>query len=157
MSSNYAAVVLCAGKGTRMKSDRPKVLHPLLGRPLCAYPIARAMEVGCAPVVAVIGHQAEAVSAAVKGLFPEGPVTFAVQAEQRGTADAVRSAREALAAHQGPVMILYGDTPLLRTETLRALVHAYEGAGAPLAMVTTTPANPHGYGRVVRDGGKVAR
>jgi len=157
MPSNYAAVVLCAGKGTRMKSDRPKVLHPILGRPLCAYPIARAIEAGGAPVVAVIGHQAEAVSAAVKGLFPQGPVSFAVQVEQRGTADAVRSAREALAGHQGPVMILYGDTPLLRTETLLALIQAYEGAGAPLAMVTTTPANPHGYGRVVREGGQVTK
>src|SRR5690349_12275180 len=97
MSSTYAAVVLCAGKGTRMKSDRPKVLHPILGRPLCAYPIARAIEAGCAPVVAVVGHQGEAVTASLKGLFPDGPVTFATQTEQRGTADAVRSAREALA------------------------------------------------------------
>src|SRR6185369_10011836 len=99
MPANYAAVVLCAGKGTRMKSDRPKVLHPLLGRPLCAYPIARALEIGCGPVVPVVGHQADAVSEAVRALFPGGPLSFAVQAEQRGTADAVRSAREALASH----------------------------------------------------------
>src|SRR4051812_33519028 len=157
MPANYAAVVLCAGKGTRMKSDRPKVLHPLLGRPLCAYPIARAVEAGCRPVVAVIGHQAEAVSESMKKLFPEGPLSFAVQAEQRGPADAVRSAQAALSEHQGPVMILYGDTPLLRTETLRALVQAYEAAGAPLAMVTTTPPDPRGYGRGVRESGRVVR
>ncbi|HEY8209687.1 MAG TPA: NTP transferase domain-containing protein, partial [Myxococcaceae bacterium] len=157
MPTNYAAVVLCAGKGTRMKSDRPKVLHPLLGRPLCAYPLARAVEAGCNPVVAVVGHQADAVSAAMKGLFPEGPLQFAIQAEQRGTADAVRSAQQALSGHQGPVMILYGDTPLLRLETLRALIQAYEAAASPLAMVTTTPPNPHGYGRVVREAGHVVR
>jgi len=157
MPATFAAVVLCAGKGTRMKSDRPKVLHPLLGRPLCAYPIARALEVGAGPVVAVIGHQAEAVSASMQALFPGRPLSFAVQTEQRGTADAVRSAKEALAGWQGPVMILYGDTPLLTVETLRALHQAYESSGAPLAMVTTKPPNPHGYGRVVREGGKVTR
>src|SRR5262245_59647643 len=157
MPATFAAVVLCAGKGTRMKSDRPKVLHPLLGRPLCAYPVARALEVGAGPVVAVIGHQADAVSASMQALFPGRPLSFAVQAEQRGTADAVRSAKEALAGWQGPVMILYGDTPLLTVETLRALHQAYEFSGSPLAMVTTTPPSPQGYGRVVREGGKVAR
>src|SRR4051812_25113260 len=110
MSSPLAAVVLCAGKGTRMKSEKAKVLHPLLGRPLCAYPISRALELSASPVVAVVGHQADAVTAALQAEFPGQVPRTALQAEQRGTADAVRSAREALKDHGGAVMILYGDT-----------------------------------------------
>jgi bifunctional UDP-N-acetylglucosamine pyrophosphorylase/glucosamine-1-phosphate N-acetyltransferase len=158
MPLSYAAVVLCAGKGTRMKSEKAKVLHPILGRPLCAYPVARALEVGASPVVPVVGHQSEAVTAALRALFPDRPLTFAVQQEPRGTADAVRSARDALAGFEGPVLILYGDTPLLRAETLSSLTWAYHQSGAPLAMVTTTPPDPQGYGRVVRDAqGQVVR
>jgi bifunctional UDP-N-acetylglucosamine pyrophosphorylase/glucosamine-1-phosphate N-acetyltransferase len=157
MTSPLAAIVLCAGKGTRMKSEKAKVLHGILGRPLGAYPIARALELAAAPVVAVVGHQAEAVTEAVKEVFPSQRVRFALQKEQRGTADAVRSAHGELKDHQGAILILYGDTPLLRRETLEALLEAYRSGGGPLAMVTTVAQDPTGYGRVVRDGGKVQR
>ncbi len=148
-----AAVVLCAGKGTRMKSEQAKVLHPLLGRPLCYYPVRRALDLGCAPVVAVVGHQAEEVTRALTEHFPGAPVGFATQAEQKGTAHAVRCAAPALSAFLGRVLILYGDVPLLTDQTLRALVEAYDRAKGPLAMITTRPPDPTGYGRVLRQGG----
>ncbi|QSQ19839.1 bifunctional UDP-N-acetylglucosamine diphosphorylase/glucosamine-1-phosphate N-acetyltransferase GlmU [Pyxidicoccus parkwayensis] len=152
-----AAVVLCAGKGTRMKSEKAKVLHPILGRPLCAYPLNRALELGATTVVPVVGHQAEAVEKTVRAFFPDAPLRFALQREQRGTADAVKSAEEALKGYSGRVLILYGDVPLLRRETLEALVAAHDKAGGPLALVSTVLEDPTGYGRVIREGGKVVR
>ncbi|HET8733273.1 MAG TPA: bifunctional UDP-N-acetylglucosamine diphosphorylase/glucosamine-1-phosphate N-acetyltransferase GlmU [Anaeromyxobacteraceae bacterium] len=153
-----AAIVLAAGKGTRMKSGRAKVLHEIAGRPLAYYPVKRALELGASPVVVVVGHQAEAVEAALSAALPEAPLRFAVQAEQRGTAHAVLTARRALRGHQGPVLILYGDTPLLRVETLRKVVAARGRARAPLALAAMALDDPHGYGRVVRDArGRVAR
>ncbi|MFN0062963.1 MAG: bifunctional UDP-N-acetylglucosamine diphosphorylase/glucosamine-1-phosphate N-acetyltransferase GlmU [Myxococcaceae bacterium] len=155
--SALAAIVLCAGKGTRMKSERVKVLHPLLGRPLCYYPLRAAFSVGAQPVVAVVGHQAEQVQAELRPAFEGRPLSFVVQAAQNGTADAVLAAKAALAAHRGSVLILYGDVPLLRSETLRTLVTAFESAKAPLALLTTVAPEPSGYGRVVRQGERIQR
>ncbi|MGE6760906.1 bifunctional UDP-N-acetylglucosamine diphosphorylase/glucosamine-1-phosphate N-acetyltransferase GlmU [Corallococcus interemptor] len=152
-----AAVVLCAGKGTRMKSEKAKVLHPILGRPLCAYPLKRALELGAAHVVPVVGHQATEVEKSIRAHFPDAPLRFALQKEQKGTADAVKAAEEALKGHDGRVLILYGDVPLLRKETLQALLSAHDAAGGVLALVSTTLEDPTGYGRVIREGGKVAR
>ncbi|WP_164007520.1 bifunctional UDP-N-acetylglucosamine diphosphorylase/glucosamine-1-phosphate N-acetyltransferase GlmU [Pyxidicoccus trucidator] len=152
-----AAVVLCAGKGTRMKSEKAKVLHPILGRPICTYPLNRALELGASTVVPVVGHQAEAVEKTLRAHFPDAPLSFALQKEQRGTADAVRSAEESLKGYSGRVLILYGDVPLLRRETLQALLAAHDQAGGPLALVSTVLEDPTGYGRVIREGGKVAR
>jgi bifunctional UDP-N-acetylglucosamine pyrophosphorylase/glucosamine-1-phosphate N-acetyltransferase len=151
-----ASVVLCAGKGTRMKSDRAKVLHPALGRPLCAWPLSRAVQLGASPVVAVVGHQAEAVERAVRAEFPAVDVRFALQAEQRGTGHAVQCAAEALAGHDGAVLILYGDAPLVREETLAELLRAFAASGGKLALVSAVAENPFGYGRVVRRDGRVA-
>jgi bifunctional UDP-N-acetylglucosamine pyrophosphorylase/glucosamine-1-phosphate N-acetyltransferase len=157
MSSPLAAVVLCAGKGTRMKSEKAKVLHPILGRPLCAYPLKRALELGASPLVPVVGHQAAEVEKAIRAQFPSASLRFALQKEQRGTADAVRSAEESLKDFSGRVLILYGDVPLLRRETLEALVAAHEAGKAPLSLVSTVLEDPTGYGRVIREGGKVVR
>ena len=79
MSSPLAAVVLCAGKGTRMKSEKAKVLHPLLGRPLCAYPLKRALEMGASPLVPVVGHQAVEVEQVLRAHLPSAPLRFALQ------------------------------------------------------------------------------
>ncbi|RKH44122.1 bifunctional UDP-N-acetylglucosamine diphosphorylase/glucosamine-1-phosphate N-acetyltransferase GlmU [Corallococcus sicarius] len=152
-----AAVVLCAGKGTRMKSEKAKVLHPILGRPICAYPLKRALELGATSVVPVVGHQAAEVEKSIRAHFPDAPLRFALQKEQRGTADAVKAAEDALKGHDGRVLILYGDVPLLRKETLQALLAAHDAAGGALALVSTTLADPTGYGRVIREAGKVAR
>jgi bifunctional UDP-N-acetylglucosamine pyrophosphorylase/glucosamine-1-phosphate N-acetyltransferase len=157
MSPPLAAVVLCAGKGTRMKSEKAKVLHAILGRPLCFYPLKRALELGASPLVPVVGHQAAEVEKAIKAQLPSATLRFALQKEQRGTADAVRSAEGALKDFSGRVLILYGDVPLLRRETLEALVAAHEKGRATLSMVSTMLEDPTGYGRVIREGGKVVR
>jgi len=156
MSSNIAAVILAAGKGTRMKSDRAKVLHRLCGRPLAFFPLRAALALDCAPAVVVVGHQGDEVESELGGLFAGAPVKFAVQKEQLGTGHAVLSAeavlREAGFGDTGSVLILCGDTPLVTAETLQRLVAAKARARRTLAMVTTRPANPHGYGRVLRSG-----
>ena len=153
-----AAVVLAAGKGTRMKSRRAKVLHEMGGRPLAWYAVKRALDAGASPVVVVVGHQAEAVEAALVASLPGAPLRFAVQEKQLGTAHAVLAARRGLRGFDGPVAILSGDVPLLETETLLRVVRARARARAPLAFATMTLDAPRGYGRVVRDaGGRPAR
>jgi bifunctional UDP-N-acetylglucosamine pyrophosphorylase / glucosamine-1-phosphate N-acetyltransferase len=147
--------VLAAGKGARMRSARAKVLHELCGRPLVVYPVELARAVGAAPVVAVLGHQREAVEAVLLARFGAGGVTVVEQTEQRGTGHAVRLAMPALtrafaASEGGLVLVVYGDVPLLRRETLEALVGTARRY-ACLAMVTATPPDPTGYGRVLRD------
>ncbi|HZY02074.1 MAG TPA: NTP transferase domain-containing protein, partial [Anaeromyxobacteraceae bacterium] len=101
-----AAIVLAAGKGTRMRSSRAKVLHRLCGRPLVYYPVKRAVEAGADPVVVVVGHQAAAVEAALRQHLPDAPLRFAHQRDQLGTAHAVQAARPALRGHRGPVLIV---------------------------------------------------
>lgn len=142
------AVVLAAGRGTRMGSDLPKVLHPLLGEPLVVHPIRAARAAGVAAIVLVVGHGADLVRAA---LASADDVRFALQPEQRGTGHAVQCALPALADHAGPVLILSGDVPGLRAETLRALVERCAASGGGLALATFVPEDPHGYGRIVRD------
>jgi bifunctional UDP-N-acetylglucosamine pyrophosphorylase/glucosamine-1-phosphate N-acetyltransferase len=149
-SGGLAAIVLAAGKGTRMRSAHAKVLHDLLGRPLVAYPVGLARELGASPVVAVLGHQRELVEGALAARFGADAVTVVEQAEQRGTGHAVRLAMPALAGFDGIVLVLYGDVPLLRRETLQELV-GIAGRYHCLAIVTATPADATGYGRVVRD------
>jgi len=146
-----AAIVLAAGKGTRMKSRTAKVLHELGGKPLAWYPVKRALDAGASPVVVVVGHQAEAVEAALVASLPGAPLRFAVQERQLGTAHAVLAARRALRGHDGPIAILSGDTPLLEAETLLSVVRARARGRAPLAFATMTLGTPRGYGRVLRD------
>src|SRR4051812_41655624 len=111
-----SAIVLGAGKGTRMKSERAKVLHKALGKPLAFYPVQRAFDLGADPVVAVVGHQAEQVEQDLAARFAGRPLAFARQTQQLGTAHAVRAAEDALKGFSGDVLILYGDVPLLRPE-----------------------------------------
>lgn len=153
MTQPLAAIVLCAGKGTRMKSEQAKVLHPLLGRPMAWHVLSRAFELGAQKVVSVVGHQGEQVKASLSALFPQLPLSFAVQAQQRGTGDAVASARAALTGFDGAVVILYGDVPLLTLDTLQKLVAAYKASKGPLAMISCRPPSPTGYGRVLRGAG----
>ncbi len=152
---NIAAVVLAAGKGTRMKSGLVKVLHPIAGRPMIDWPLEAARETGAAPVVLVVGHQAEAVRERFQG---ETGIACALQAEQLGTGHAVACALPALAGFSGTVLILCGDTPLLRGETLRTLLEFHRSRGATVTVLTARMDNPQGYGRVLRDnGGRVLR
>jgi bifunctional UDP-N-acetylglucosamine pyrophosphorylase/glucosamine-1-phosphate N-acetyltransferase len=155
MMENVAAVILAAGKGTRMKSGLVKVLHPAAGRPMIAWPVEAALAAGAAPVVLVVGHQADAVRSAFRSI-PE--IRSALQVEQLGTGHAVACAREQLAGFSGTVLILCGDTPLLRVETLLGLIRFHREQSASLTVLTAAMNNPYGYGRVVRDGsGRVVR
>ena len=163
--AGFVAVVLAAGQGTRMKSALPKVLHPLCGRELVAWPVHAALDAGATRVVVVVGHGREAVAATLAARFPahtaDGRVTTAVQERQLGTGDAVRSALPALegVSEDDYVVVLCGDTPLLRHEALSALLEATrgaDGARSKCAMLTGVVDDPTGYGRVVRDeGGRI--
>ncbi len=146
-----AGVVLAAGKGTRMASELPKVLHKLGELPLVAYPIAAAKKAGVERIVVVIGYRAEEVQAAVEALAKRPASTsFALQAQQNGTGHAVLMALPALAEHHGPVLILSGDVPLIRAQTLKQLVASCRAATSGLAMASFQPQDPAQYGRIVR-------
>ncbi len=146
---SFAAIVLAAGQGTRMKSERPKVLHAIAGRPMVAWPIEAALEAGAARVVVVVGHGREEVSAAIAARF-DARVTTAVQDEQKGTGHAARCAMPALEGFDGDVVILYGDVPLIEREAIEALSAAR--ARGPLSLLTCRAPDPRGYGRILRDG-----
>src|SRR5690606_30658644 len=118
--ARFAAIVLAAGQGTRMKSERPKVLHEIAGRPMLAFPIEAALQAGAAQVVVVVGHGREEVEASIRARFDDR-VTTALQREQRGTGHAARCALPALEGFDGELVILCGDVPLLEPEAIDAL------------------------------------
>jgi len=149
--NDLACLILAAGKGTRMYSERAKMLHPILGVPLVSYPVERALELHASPIVAVLGHQRAEVEKALVARHGQGTVTVVEQTEQKGTGHAVRLGLEPLRGWEGTVLILYGDVPLLSHETLTALVKKSRKGGS-LALLTAELFEPHGYGRVIRDG-----
>ena len=117
MADGIAAVILAAGQGTRMKSDLPKVLHPVAGRPMLDHVVRSARRVGADPVVAVVGHGAEQ----VRRHFDGQTLLFALQDEQLGTGHALMCAEKSLGSFAGDLLLLCGDVPLLQPETLQAL------------------------------------
>ncbi|HKY38145.1 MAG TPA: bifunctional UDP-N-acetylglucosamine diphosphorylase/glucosamine-1-phosphate N-acetyltransferase GlmU [Polyangiaceae bacterium] len=146
--NKLSAIILAAGKGTRMKSDLPKVLHLLCGRSLVEYPVAAAFDAGAAQVVVVTSGQPE-IAHALRSRYGADRVAVVVQDPPRGTGDAVRFG---LAAVLHPrTLILYGDTPLIRAQDLSGLLGAIEREGTALAILTALLENPFGYGRVLRD------
>ncbi|HLO25469.1 MAG TPA: bifunctional UDP-N-acetylglucosamine diphosphorylase/glucosamine-1-phosphate N-acetyltransferase GlmU [Geobacteraceae bacterium] len=152
---NISALVLAAGKGTRMKSGLVKVMHPLAGVPMVHWPVEAAREAGASKVVLVVGHQAENVQEFFAG---QEDISFAVQEKQLGTGHAVACAAPILTGTGGTVLILCGDVPLIRPETLKGLLANHEAHGAAVTVLTTQMKNPYGYGRVVkREGGRVLR
>lgn len=147
------AVVLAAGQGTRMKSHLPKVLHPLAGQPMLYFVLEALAGLRPAKVAIVVGHQAEEVRGWAEGAHPfgtEGAIEWVAQPQQLGTAHAVLQARPALEGCVDTVLVVYGDTPLLRGETLRDLVNLHQASQATITLLTATVADPQGYGRVVR-------
>ncbi len=139
-----ACVILAAGKGTRMKSDLPKVLHRVAGRPMVGHVLAAVKALDPDHVVVVVGPGMDSVAAAV------APYPTAVQQEQRGTADAVRAAFGLLEGFTGDVVVLYGDTPLVTPDTLRAMVAARRQANDPAVVVLgMRPDDPGAYGRLI--------
>ena len=153
--SRIATLILAAGQGTRMKSRLPKVLHPLCGAPLIAYPLQLAAQMKSETTVLVVGHGRDAVQRAVAQCPGGDRVRFAVQTEQRGTGHAVMCALPALKEHDGWMLILSGDVPLLTHRTLQRLQRQMQGSTAPLGFVTFVPGNSAGYGRVVRENDEV--
>lgn len=149
MTAPIAAIILAAGKGTRMKSDTHKVLHPLAGRPMLLHLIDSVAALDPARTIVVVGAGREQVEAAV---HPHGAET-AHQTEQLGTGHAVRMAEDALSGFGGDVLILYGDVPLVSTATMRRMLERLHGADAPAAVVLGfRPNDPGAYGRVIADG-----
>jgi bifunctional UDP-N-acetylglucosamine pyrophosphorylase/glucosamine-1-phosphate N-acetyltransferase len=147
------AVILAAGRGRRMGSELPKVLHELDGRPLVVHSIERARSAGADEIVVVVGYRRDLVQQALQDLH----VQYAVQTEQRGTGHAVLSAREHLVAKSGDVLVLYGDMPLLSAETLRQLVDKRRNTGAAAVALTIVLDNPPDFGRIIRDADGVVR
>ncbi|RII28917.1 MAG: bifunctional UDP-N-acetylglucosamine diphosphorylase/glucosamine-1-phosphate N-acetyltransferase GlmU [Geobacter sp.] len=153
--ADIAALVLAAGKGTRMKSDLVKVMHPLAGFPMVDYPVAAARVAGAGRLVLVVGHQSEKVRDHFAGA---ADVAFAVQEEQLGTGHAVACASGALSGFGGRVLILCGDVPLIREQTLIDLLARHDERQAVVTVLTAHLDEPTGYGRVVkREGGRILR
>jgi bifunctional UDP-N-acetylglucosamine pyrophosphorylase / glucosamine-1-phosphate N-acetyltransferase len=144
----FAIAILAAGKGTRLKSKHPKVLHAIGGRPLLSHVILAASRVVApADIFAIVGHEAERVKQTVSPLG----VNFVLQAEQRGTGHAMMVSREALAKYDH-VLVLSGDVPLIRSETIAGVRDFHVSRNAAMTILTTEPPNPFGYGRVLRHG-----
>lgn len=147
-------VILAAGKGTRMRSALPKVLHPVSGLPLLAHVLRTAAVLRPVSTTVVVGHQAEAVRSY---LAEETGVEVVEQEPQLGTGHALLQADAALRGRQGTVVLLSGDVPLLRPETLQQLVDTHDGTGAAATVLTATVPEPRGYGRIVRADGVLVR
>jgi bifunctional UDP-N-acetylglucosamine pyrophosphorylase / glucosamine-1-phosphate N-acetyltransferase len=153
--SDLHVVILAAGKGTRMKSARPKVLHALAGRPLIEHVLRTVDQLQAASTVLVIGHGADEVRST---LAVRSDLRFVVQAPQLGTGHALLQAQPVLAGRAGTVLLLYADVPLLEASTLRRLIAAHDGARAQATVLTAMLDDPYGYGRIVRDGsGRILR
>ncbi len=147
-SPRIAIAIMAAGKGTRLKSKHPKVLHEVGGKPILAHVIATATKVVAArDIFVIIGHEAERVREAVSA----SGVNFVLQAEQRGTGHALMVARKALAGYD-QVIVLSGDAPLITAETIRSLSDFHSGQQATMTLLTADLENPTGYGRVIRKG-----
>lgn len=146
------AIILAAGEGSRMKSKKPKVLHEILGKPMVDYVIRTAKDCGAEEVCVVIGHKAEEVQA---GILDKN-VTFALQAEQKGTGHAVMMAGDFIDA-ESDMLILYGDTPLITGETLTRLVERHRAEGHDVTVVSALVEEPAGYGRILREDGGAFR
>ncbi|PJE28434.1 Bifunctional protein GlmU [Pseudooceanicola marinus] len=148
-----ALVILAAGKGTRMNSDLPKVLHEIAGAPMLMHAIGSGLALEPSRVIVVAGHGAEAVAKAAEEAFP--PAQVVLQQEQKGTAHAVAQASEALADFDGDVIVLYGDTPFIRPETLEAMQAAR--AKHDVIVLGFEAADPARYGRLVMQGERLDR
>jgi len=151
----FAVIILAAGQGTRMRSDTHKVLHPIANRPLLLHLLDRVDALGAEKRVVVLGKGREQVEAAIAGRGVE----IAVQAEQKGTGHAVQQAADALAGYDGPVIILYGDTPFVESDTLGRMLDRLDGDGGPgIVVLASSPADPLRYGRIIIGGGdRIAR
>lgn len=142
------AIVMAAGKGTRMKSDQPKVLIPMLGRPMIHYVVDALQRAGIPRVLVVVGYKSDEVKASLAHY--EG-VEFVMQENPMGTGHAVKSCIPALAGHDGPVVVVTGDAPLMQESSLRLLLQEFERFDSSLMLGSGHAENPFGMGRIVRN------
>ncbi len=145
-ADGFSTIILAAGKGTRMKSDLAKVLHPLRGVPMLTYAVAAAQQAGSGKIVVVIGHQAEQ----IREKFRDQGLIFVEQRELLGTGHAVLQAEQVFRNHDGAIVILCGDVPLILPGTVKTLYERHRSAKAVVTVLTTIPEEPAGYGRVVK-------
>jgi bifunctional UDP-N-acetylglucosamine pyrophosphorylase/glucosamine-1-phosphate N-acetyltransferase len=145
---DFSIIVLAAGKGKRMKSQLPKVLHPILGRPMLSYVLDAVFEISPKRIVVVVGYGAEK----IKNTLSSIEVEFALQSKQLGTGHAVRCAKEYIQDYNGSIVIINGDFPLIRSETLKNFIESHKKSNAKISLLTAFLESPEGYGRVVRNG-----
>ena len=152
---HFAVVILAAGQGTRMRSDTHKVLHPIAGRPLLLHLLDRVDALGAERKVVVVGKGREQVEAAIAGR----DASIAIQAEQKGTGHAVLQAASALEGYEGPVIILYGDTPFVEAGTLERMLDRLDGETGPgIVVLASSPEDPLNYGRIILgEGDRIAK
>lgn len=143
---SLSAIVLAAGHGTRMKSERPKVLHEILGKPMLRWAIDSLSSAGASKIVSVLGYKSEEVRP-----FVVDDTDIVIQENMAGTGDAVRCAEGALEGIEGSVLVTYGDCPLITPNTLKALVNLRESKNLACAILTMELDDPFGYGRIIRD------
>ncbi|EQA34970.1 MobA-like NTP transferase domain protein [Leptospira inadai serovar Lyme str. 10] len=148
ISKEAVAVVLAAGKGTRMKTDQPKVAVSLNGKPLLIHVIDHLRESGVGEIVVVVGYKKEEVQALCLGI-PD--LKFAEQKDQLGTAHAVLSAEHSINGHNGPILVACGDVPMITGETFRSLIATHNQNGFSATLLSAKVDNPTGYGRIVRN------
>ena len=152
---SVVVVVLAAGKGTRMKSDKAKVLHPVCDRPMILHVVDTATQVAGKDIVIVVGNQSEEVK---KVVSQEAEVVFALQQEQKGTGHAVKSALPVLPGYSTQVVILSGDVPLIKAATVNALLNVHINQKNDITVLGVRLENPFGYGRIiVTNAGDVAK
>jgi len=150
---NMTAIILAAGRGTRMRSRTPKVLHKILGRSILSYVLDSVVSSGVSDVITVVGHGRQEIEAALDG---EG-VKVVLQKKLLGSGDAVNSARKAVKKGVTDVLVACGDAPLVRAETFKRLMSKHRESGASATVLTAIMKDPASYGRIVRDGGKIIR
>src|SRR6056297_2450985 len=144
--SDLLTVILAAGKGTRMKSDKIKVLHKVAGKAMLKHVIS-ILDSLKTDIVCVVGHQKDEVQNEINN----SSVKYAIQNEQLGTGHAVKQAENYIEKHSGPVVVLYGDTPLLRAETVQAFIEEHKNSSSDLTIMTAELNDPTGYGRIVKN------
>ena len=145
-----AAIILAAGQGTRMESDLPKVAHKVAGKSMVEWVAEASKQVGADPIVIVVGYKREVVEALFEN-DNSSNIEFVLQEKQLGTANAVDAARETLQHFDGDVLVLCGDGPLIRAETLQTILKRHRDTAAAATLATSTVNDPKGYGRIVRD------
>ncbi|MDX2127658.1 MAG: sugar phosphate nucleotidyltransferase [Chloroherpetonaceae bacterium] len=152
-------IVMAAGKGTRMKSELPKVLHPIAGRPMIHFVIDTALSLNPSKIVIIVGHLAESVKESIQQEFQSVVLNYALQSPQLGTGHAVMQAQKPLEGLEGNVIVLSGDVPLTAAETLQSLLDYHIAEKAAATVLTARLADPTGYGRIIRsdDGSRVLR